>query len=53
MKSDYLKLFPFTSLTCLGLAIFFLFFLGVLVWVFWPQRKKVYDYIQNLPLQAE
>jgi cbb3-type cytochrome oxidase subunit 3 len=50
MKQEGLSFFTDTYLTILGLVIFFLFFIGVVVWV---NRKNVRDYynsMQSMPL---
>ncbi len=53
MKSEVLKDFPWTSLTCAGLVIFFAVFVGVLIWVSRKERSSEFAKAQNLPLHEE
>ena len=50
MKSEILSYYHLPDLSVLGLAIFFSFFLAMLLWVFSSYRKPVYQHVQNLPL---
>jgi cytochrome c oxidase cbb3-type subunit 4 len=53
MKSEVLKAFPWTGLTCLGLIIFFVFFLGVVIWVIKKNQQNEFSSIKNLPLHED
>lgn len=53
MKSEVLSQFPWTNLTCLGLLIFFGFFVGVLAWVLRKDLKQTYVEAQNIPLDED
>ena len=53
MKSEVLKLFPWIDLSCLGLVIFFVFFIGVLYRVFSEENRPIFDYAQNIPLKED
>jgi cytochrome c oxidase cbb3-type subunit 4 len=37
----------------IGLAFFFLFFLGVLIWTFRPGSRKRYDAAGRIPLKED
>jgi cbb3-type cytochrome oxidase subunit 3 len=50
MKQDGLQYFTDTYLTAIGLMIFFLFFVGVLVWINRKSAKKFYGKMEQLPL---
>ncbi|WP_081110898.1 CcoQ/FixQ family Cbb3-type cytochrome c oxidase assembly chaperone [Bdellovibrio bacteriovorus] len=50
MKQEGLKFFTDTYLTSLGLLIFFLFFVGVLIWVYRKNSSKIYHRMEQLPL---
>lgn len=45
MKQEGLSYFTDTHLTILGLLIFFVFFIGVVIWV---NRKNVHGYYKNM-----
>jgi hypothetical protein len=45
--------FPLPWLTCLGLAIFFVFFLAMLVWVFRRGSGSFYSTLALQPLEGE
>lgn len=53
MIRETLTHFQFPALTCVGLLIFFLFFIAQLFWVFRKQGKLVYSEIEQLPLDSE
>jgi cbb3-type cytochrome oxidase subunit 3 len=43
--------FPYLGLTIAALILFFVIFIGVLIWVFRPGSKRTYKQIENLPLE--
>lgn len=51
MKQDGLSFFTDTHLTVLGLMLFFLFFVGVLIWVYRKDSNKYYETMEHLPLK--
>ncbi|MEN0059688.1 MAG: cbb3-type cytochrome c oxidase subunit 3 [Bdellovibrio sp.] len=51
MKQDGLKFFTDTQMTSLGLIIFFVFFAGVLLWVFRKSSGTLYSKMENMPLK--
>lgn len=53
MKQEVLAFFPMTSLTLVGLIIFFTMFMGILWWVFNRTRVPLYDHLSHLPLQED
>lgn len=53
MKSEVLKLFPWIDLTCLGLILFFVFFVNVIFWVLRKDRSSIYSYIEKLPYSED
>lgn len=50
MKQLGLKYFTDTHLTVLGLMIFFLFFIGVIMWVYRKNSTQLYSQLENMPL---
>ncbi|MDG0816015.1 cbb3-type cytochrome oxidase subunit 3 [Bdellovibrio svalbardensis] len=50
MKQLGLAAFTDTYLTALGLIIFFLFFIGMILWVNHKDRKVLYKQMENMPL---
>lgn len=50
MKQDGLKFFTDTHLTSIGLMIFFLFFVGVMFWIYRRNSKELYSGMEQLPL---
>lgn len=51
MKQEGLKYFTETHLTALGLLIFFLFFIGVLFWVYRKSSSSLYSKMEQMPLK--
>ncbi len=51
MKQLGLKYFTDTHLTAMGLLIFFLFFVGVLFWVYRKNSTQLYAELGNMPLE--
>lgn len=51
MKQEALKYFTDTHLTAMGLVIFFLFFMGVLLWVNRKASKDLYNRLGQIPLK--
>ncbi|MFS4457714.1 CcoQ/FixQ family Cbb3-type cytochrome c oxidase assembly chaperone [Bdellovibrio sp. HCB2-146] len=51
MKQEGLKFFTDTYLTSFGLLIFFLFFIGVMVWIYRKSSVNLYQRMEQLPLQ--
>ncbi len=51
MKQEGLAYFTDTQLTALGLLIFFIFFIGVLVWTSLKDNKAIYKNLEQLPLK--
>jgi cytochrome c oxidase cbb3-type subunit 4 len=47
-----LDYFTDTYLTSIGLMIFFLFFIGVFWWTAKKENRKLYERVQNLPLES-
>ncbi len=41
------------NLTMIGLIIFVTFFIGLLLWVFNPFRKKHFERMRNLPFEND
>ncbi|UOF01569.1 cbb3-type cytochrome oxidase subunit 3 [Bdellovibrio reynosensis] len=52
MKQEALKYFTDTHLTAMGLVIFFLFFAGVVAWVYRKHSKEIYAHLEQLPLKG-
>lgn len=50
MKQEGLAYFTDTHLTAVGLLIFFVFFLGVLIWTLRKTQKAVYKELAQIPL---
>lgn len=50
MKQEALKFFTDTHLTAAGLMIFFLFFAGVLLWVYRKSSTEMYAHLEQMPL---
>lgn len=50
MKQEALKFFTDTQLTAAGLMIFFLFFVGVLFWVYRKSSTEIYAHLEKVPL---
>lgn len=50
MKQLGLAFFTDTHMTAMGLVIFFVFFLGVLVWTSLKENKAAYRKLEQLPL---
>ncbi|WII73652.1 cbb3-type cytochrome c oxidase subunit 3 [Bdellovibrio sp. 22V] len=53
MKQEGLRYFTDTHLTALGLLIFFVFFVGVLIWVYRKHSKELYQHLEQIPLKGE
>jgi cbb3-type cytochrome oxidase subunit 3 len=53
MKSEALATFHHIGLTCLGLVLFFVVFVGALFWVFRPRTKELYSYTEKIPFQGD
>ncbi len=53
MKSEALQHFQYIGLTCLGLLLFFIVFVGALLWVFRPRTKELYSYTEKIPFQGD
>lgn len=53
MKQEALKYFMQTYLTSLGLLIFFLFFVGVMIWVYRKNSNIHYARMTQLPLSGD
>lgn len=51
MKQEGLMYFTDTHLTTAGLLIFFLFFIGVLFWVFRKSSSELYNHLEKMPLK--
>lgn len=51
MKSLALKDFPFTELTAAALLLFFIVFVGVVLWAHRPGSREIYQHIDKLPLE--
>ncbi|MBV2167889.1 MAG: cbb3-type cytochrome c oxidase subunit 3 [Bdellovibrio sp.] len=51
MKQEGLKYFTDTHLTGMGLLIFFIFFVGVLFWVYRKSSTEIYHKMEQIPLQ--
>ncbi|MFV8249792.1 cbb3-type cytochrome oxidase subunit 3 [Bdellovibrio bacteriovorus] len=51
MKSEGLKFFTDTHLTAMGLLIFFLFFVGVMIWVYRKNSTEIYAHMEQIPLK--
>lgn len=51
MKQEGLKFFTDTHLTAMGLLIFFLFFVGVLIWVYRKSSTEIYSHMEQIPLK--
>ena len=50
MKKIALENFPFTSLTAAALLLFFVVFVGVVLWVYRPGSRRTYNHIEKFPL---
>ncbi|MNT14842.1 Cbb3-type cytochrome oxidase component FixQ [compost metagenome] len=50
MKQEGLQYFTDTHLTAIGLLIFFLFFVGVLLWINRKSAKSFYSKMEQVPL---
>lgn len=53
MKQEGLKYFLDTYLTSAGLVIFFLFFVGVMIWVYRKNSGVHYDRMTQIPLNGD
>jgi cbb3-type cytochrome oxidase subunit 3 len=53
MKSQVLSQFPMIGLTCAGLLIFVLYFLGVVFWAYRKSNRSIYKKLSELPLQED
>lgn len=53
MKQQGLAYFTDTYMTAAGLIIFFVFFLGMLIWTLRKTQKDVYKELANIPLEGE
>lgn len=51
MKQEGLAYFTDTHLTAMGLLIFFLFFVGVLFWVYRKSSNSLYSRMEQMPLK--
>ena len=51
MKQEGLIYFTDTHLTAVGLLIFFLFFIGVLFWVYRKNSSAIYHRAELMPLK--
>tara|TARA_R110002072_G_scaffold534_2_gene3574 strand:- start:111451 stop:111645 length:195 start_codon:yes stop_codon:yes gene_type:complete len=51
MKSQVLSNFAWTDLTVVAFVIFLTFFLTMLYWVFRNGSKKLYQSVEQLPLE--
>lgn len=51
MKQEGLAYFTDTHLTAMGLLIFFLFFVGVLFWVYRKSSGSLYSRMEQMPLK--
>jgi cytochrome c oxidase cbb3-type subunit 4 len=36
-----------------GLLFFFTIFLGIVVWVMWPSKRKKFEILGNIPLKED
>jgi len=53
MKQEGLKFFTNTEYTLIAFIIFFVFFIGMTIWVFRKSAKKQYSQIANIPLEDQ
>lgn len=53
MKSEVLAYYNMPDLSVLGLIIFLTVFVGMLVWVFHPWRRPIYEHLSVLPLKED
>ncbi len=51
MKQEALKFFTDTHLTSIGLLIFFLFFVGVMLWIYRSSSTEIYRRMEQMPLK--
>ncbi|MFP5519724.1 MAG: cbb3-type cytochrome oxidase subunit 3 [Bdellovibrionia bacterium] len=51
MKQKGLLYFTDIDITVLGLVIFFTCFAGICLWAYRKNSKKIYNYVEQLPLQ--
>lgn len=53
MKQVALTQFPWPELSIVPLMIFFIFFVGVIVWVSLDKNKRKFEQVSLLPLEGE
>jgi cbb3-type cytochrome oxidase subunit 3 len=53
MKQEALTQFPWPELALVPLIIFFIFFVGVIVWVNLKANKEKFGQVSLLPLEGE
>lgn len=53
MKRLALESFPMTEWTCFALVLFFVLFVGILIWVYRKGSKEIYHHEENLPFQED
>ena len=53
MKSQVLAYYHMPYLSVFGMMLFLAVFTGMLLWVFQPWRRPVYEHISQLPLRED
>jgi cbb3-type cytochrome oxidase subunit 3 len=53
MKQEGLKYFTDTHMVGLGLILFFVCFIGFVIWSFRKGSSEIYQQMENLPLKDE
>lgn len=53
MNKQWLIYFTDHAMTSVGLILFLTLFFGVLAWTYRPYSKKIYQHIENLPLNSD
>lgn len=51
MKSEVLIQYQWVFLNVFALVLFFVIFMGILVWTLRRENTKLYDYMKSLPLE--
>jgi cbb3-type cytochrome oxidase subunit 3 len=51
--SNVALLFPMPWLTVIAMLLFVAVFVGILLWVFQPERKAIYENISKTPLSED
>lgn len=53
MIQRVLSHYHLAPLTCVGLVLFMLVFLGAVAWVFRQESEKTYSHLKNMPFEDQ